>query len=400
MKRNLFILILLMANTVIFAQNYFSGTILYHNNPEYPIPEVQVDLYDLDGNFVAGTTTNNEGVYVFDNLADGSYNLELSTTLPGEQITMQDALSILFYMNGLIDYTPIQYLAMDVTNNGVVNFSDFLFIVVQHFVFNQPFPAGDWVFETATITTGQRDGAGNLGGSRTGDAEGILVPTGRDLAQQIVPIATDDLNVSTFTELDIPVYAELESQSIDAYGLVLGYDPSLFSIISVTPSVTDANSNVGNNEIRMSWVGLSNQVNLFDDGLLATVRVRILDNGVLDHVFPFEIKNESHVVVNGQLKQSTYGMPTISMNDFSFNLFPNPAHNRAQLSFTMPETGVLQYQLVAATGQQVQSKEFSFSAGPASIQISVDELNTGIYQILLIDSASGKVLLQKKLLVQ
>lgn len=391
---------LLMANTAIFAQNYFTGSVLYHNNPEYPIPEVQVDLYDMDGTFVTGTTTNNEGVYVFDNLPDGSYNVELSTTLPGAQITMQDALSILFYMNGLVNYTPIQYLAMDVTNNGVVNFSDFLFIVVQHFVFNQPFPAGEWVFESTTITTGQRDGAGNLGGSRTGDAEGALVPTGRNIISQNILSETENLDASSTQELTIPVYAQTGAQTLDAYGLVIGFDPSVITVLEVIPVITEANLNVSEAEVRMSWVGGLGDQELSIDGKIADIRVLVNNRNPLDHYFPFEVKSESHVVVNGELKNAVYSMPTLSTQHESYKLFPNPAFDQTTVSFYLNDAANVRYQLISSSGQVVLSKDETIQAGEKKINIETSSLASGSYHLLMIKLDSNEILYSTKLIIR
>ncbi len=181
-----FLGILLSANMA-YSQNEVNGFIYYHNNPEYPLPEVTVSLFDEAGDLVDTFLTGDDGYYQFTGLEEGMYSLTANTDLEGPDVTMQDALNILFYINGNMQFTPYQVMAADVTGNGQVNMQDFVFILIHHLVFGNPFPAGDWQFDELLVSTFSRDGQDTLssGGSKTGTVSGIWLPTGRDYVEEL-----------------------------------------------------------------------------------------------------------------------------------------------------------------------------------------------------------------------
>ena len=61
-----------------YAQGDISGSILYHDEDGAPLPEVELQLFNSDGEHVATTLTNDAGEYLFEDLEIGDYYIEAS----------------------------------------------------------------------------------------------------------------------------------------------------------------------------------------------------------------------------------------------------------------------------------------------------------------------------------
>ncbi|PKP53651.1 MAG: hypothetical protein CVT92_03485 [Bacteroidetes bacterium HGW-Bacteroidetes-1] len=403
-KRVLVLGLFVLISLVTFTQNVYQGTVLYHQNPEYPIEGVQVSLFGSDNQLVATVETDEFGGYFFDGLSDGTYTVRATTTLPGAQIAIQQAVYILMYINGLYQFDPIQFLAADVNGSGSVNFSDFMFIVVNYFVFHQPFPAGTWIFEEIEFSTGSRDG-NSLGGSRIGDVEGVFVPTGRDIINEFIITERESVSPAVNDEFIVPVYANTYSDLVGGYGLVLGFDPQMIEVIEVIPFGDNAAWGILNNQIRISC--FSTQLGPLEafDGKIAEVRVKLLQPAT-ESFFPFNVKGESQVLnSNGLIENDVeYAMPkllaNVSQNVNIATLYPNPASFNAVLSVTSGAAIYADLMLFNQIGQLVMTHTVQLSEGANEFDIPVEELQMGVYQVILRDKATRDMILSQKLIKQ
>ncbi|MBU1368898.1 MAG: T9SS type A sorting domain-containing protein [Bacteroidetes bacterium] len=404
MKRVLFFIALSLSTVLLFGQNYIDGTLLYHQNPEYPIPEVEATLYDGSGNIAGVATTDDNGYFAFADVPDGVYEVGFETTLEGGDIGINDALNVLFYIIGLTDFTPIQVLAMDVTANGQVNMADFNFILVQYFVMGQPFPAGEWVFEDVEVSTFTRDGATTIGGSRTGDSEGVLVPTGRDMANSYQIAAAEYSEVVVGDIIELPLNLNGFNQQFMGYGLVLSFDPELVEVIDVVPTGQDAQLLIESNEIRMSWLDTQLDAENLPTDKLATFKLRLLSNDLPENGIIFEIKPQSHILdANGnKMDYLSFEMPGLKRADvfLTNSIYPNPAVNETRLSFELKEAAELELQLFNAGGQLITKMQFDAAEGLQTKQISLAGIPAGTYQVLLIEMKNKQIIAKHKLLIQ
>ncbi|HOI31772.1 MAG TPA: dockerin type I domain-containing protein, partial [Bacteroidales bacterium] len=324
MKRILLGLVLSLTVLLLNGQNYIDGTLLYHNNPEYPIPEAQAILLDEAGQQVAVTTTNENGYFAFEDIADGVYNISFSTDIDGGQVTLADALSIVFYMAGLIDYTEIQELAMDVNGSGSVNMSDFTFIMIQYFVLGRPFPAGEWVFEDVEVNTLNRSNDGSIGGSRTGDSQGVLVPTGRDDMLQFEVASSEQLVVDG-GEAWIPISAQLSNQSIIGYILALDFNPEQLQILEIQSAYENVNYAIFDNQVRISW--MNNELKALPAGDEPLVNIRIKVKESVSGTDYFTISNGTQLLgENGEsIDYLKFVLPELISSGVSKTaIYPNP----------------------------------------------------------------------------
>ncbi|MDP3445733.1 MAG: T9SS type A sorting domain-containing protein, partial [Ignavibacteria bacterium] len=385
-------------------QNTLVGTVTYHRNPDYPIQDAQVMMYNQQDQLIATATTNEEGIYVFNNVPDGTFNLRTTTSLDGAQITLSEAYLIWLYTQGIEQLDDIQYLAADVNDDEVVSEADLEFITANYFVFNQPFPAGDWVFEEIEVSTSSRDGASNIGGSRIGDIEGVFVPTGRDIVNQYIITEKETEQISIGSEIIVPVYAQSYTNAIGAYGLVLDYDPALIEVLEVLPFGSGAVSSVQEKSVRIAYLPTVLDAITNYNGKVADIKIRVLAN-YNDAFFAFTIGKESHILDNNGIIESglEYGMlklKTISdLPDIKFNIYPNPATTSTTVRIESGFSTNAEIQLFNQSGQMVQSENIQLQEGINEIKLPLDHFKSGMYQIIVKNGLSEIVVNQRIVLL-
>lgn len=404
MKKIVFFLSLMVFSSIaVLGQYMVSGSVLYHQNPEYPIEGAVISLFDGDGQPVASTISDENGIYSFEDLAYGTFTLQTAVNLPGANVTVQEAIYILLYLNGLYELSPVQFMAADVDGNGLVNHTDFLFIVRNHWVFNQPFPAGTWAFEEIEVNTGTREGGpSNIGGTKIGDVEGTFVPTGRDLVNEYEISEIGSLDVRAGNEIVVPIYASTPSNSISGYGIVLDFDPEIIEVIEVDAFGPDAFSNASERSIRIG--NLATDMSAFEnyDGLMAQVRIRIKKNE-FSGFLPFSIGSESHIIDQKGLKEGIvdFGMPSIkpisAVQTLENRIFPNPAISQLAVSVYSELAGSADLIFVDQNGRIVKIEKIQLKSGAFDYVVSLDDLKSGVYQVIVRESSLSKVLLSQRL---
>ena len=402
MKRLLFTVAFSLSAFLLIGQHYVDGTLLYHQKSEYPIPEVEATLYDASGSVAGVTTTDENGYFSFDDVPEGVYQLGFETNLAGANVGVNDALNVLYHILGIRSYTPMQLLAMDVTANGQVNMADFNFILIQYFIFGRDFPAGDWVFEDVEVSTSSREGAITIGGSRTGDSEGALVPTGRDIN---LPYQIENGGFAYVTKgdlVELPLSLKAINQEFMGYGLVITFDPSLVELVNVEPAGTDAQYSVNGNEIRMSWLNTALNPEHFQQETLATFTVRLLTDMLPADGNVFAVQAESHVIntTGEKIPYLGFEMPGIkNTNPLSLAVYPNPATDITKLSFELEDAAMLELYITNASGQLVDHTRLNGIKGQQTKQISLAALPSGHYQLVLVNSKSKQTLVKQKLFI-
>lgn|GEM_PF-963896 len=402
MKKLFFTVAFSFSAFLLIGQHYVDGTLLYHQNPEYPIPEVEATLIDASGGIAGITTTDENGYFAFVDVPEGVYQVGFETNLEGATVGINDALNVLYYHLGLGNFTAMQLLAMDVTADGQVNMADFTYILVQYFIFGQDFPAGDWVFEQVEVSTSSREGATTIGGSRTGDSEGALVPTGRDVFMPFLIENSQYTYVKSGDLIELPLSLKAANSEFMGYGLVVSYNPQLVELVNVVPAGDGAQLNVIGNEIRMSWLNTALKQDKVQQETLATFTVRVISDAFPANGNIFTVEPESHVISTSGEKMPylSFEMPGIkSAINTNFAVYPNPATDFTKVSFELQDASLLELSIINANGQLVDQMKFSGTSGQQTKQISVAALPSGQYQLVLLSLKNKQILVKQKLLI-
>ncbi|MCB9178397.1 MAG: T9SS type A sorting domain-containing protein [Flavobacteriales bacterium] len=79
--------------------------------------------------------------------------------------------------------------------------------------------------------------------------------------------------------------------------------------------------------------------------------------------------------------------------------YPNPAHNEVRLDLTVEKEQLLQFAVVDASGRYVRTESMSFPEGNATYRAAVDDLQQGVY-LLLVTDVHGETLQAGRFMVE
>ncbi len=384
---------LVFGSLTINGQNEINGYIRYHNNPEYPLPDVLVELHDMNGNLIDSYLTGDDGFYSFQDLPEGEFTIHATTSLEGPLVTIENAVDIVLYLAGLIQFDAYQFMAADVTGNGVVNMQDFRFIVVNYLAHGQPFPAGDWQFDELLVSTFSRDGEDTLssGGTKTGGGtSGVWHPTGRDLIETISLETDGHLLVEAGEMVSFPVTFR-NSMDIGGYLLSFGYNAEVFQFVEAIPSHDNVAVNHEDGQIKLVWLNEAFDESNYSDAVVDFTFMVIKENSAHQGTI-VNLNAESHMVDrNGDFLSPVLFAPEVAFKllglDAMFTVSPNPAIDYLNIGFEA-DAGAYEVKLINLAGQVVKSWQISSSSRKT---LYIGDLVQGIYQLQAVESASGKV---------
>jgi hypothetical protein len=114
----------------------------------------------------------------------------------------------------------------------------------------------------------------------------------------------------------------------------------------------------------------------------------------------WEKRNEREKLIdardNGEIPTSAKENVVIASNGMS--VYPNPAKDKANISFTLDKTSDVEFILYDITGKRVQVKSMHFNSGSNNYQLNVSELDNGIY-ILQLNTKTNNAGLTSKIVV-
>lgn len=154
-----------------------SGLVTYNNTANTPLSAVEVRLMTVPGGVQdALTTTGANGTYSISNYTNGVRSFSLNTSRTTGGINATDALQANLHFANTQPLTGLRFKAADVNASNSVNASDALLINRRSTNLISTFPAGNWFFDTATITTTGSAITRNLKAMCYGDVNGSFIP--------------------------------------------------------------------------------------------------------------------------------------------------------------------------------------------------------------------------------
>lgn len=382
--KSILTLLLLLICLPSFAQYTIDGTVLYHNNPNKPIPGVQVVLKDLVGNVLQTTTTNQAGQYSFTNVPAGTYKLSASTTIPAGGITLQDANLILLNILGLYSFTPIQKLAADVDANGVINWNDYFTVVFGWFLYGYPFPSGSWVFTDATVVAGLKDG-NNMGGSSSADVNGSFIP---NLTKaELVMEATDrgEVRATANEHINLPVYPS-QHLSMSGFVVYLEYPADLICIENVKSNLPNLRYVAEDGLLKVVWAETEvGGIETRPDYPLFTIEARTMSAFTEGTRVVLSPVSGSHVMdkdgnVPADFKLGLKKVVYKPATHETLTLYPNPVGSTANLQLNLVGDSDVKLEIYASNGQKVITTQYAgLKTGIHTLMVDTRNLTQGVY---------------------
>jgi len=164
------------ALTVATTGYSLNGTITYPNASQTPLQGLTVKLKNSSGSVVATTTTDLTGNYLFSNVANGNYTIEVNSSKPWDGVTATD---VLLYRKHIANITPLSGIflnAGDVNASGDITAADVLLLRKRIANIISSFSVGDWLYDYPVITINGSNVSQNFYGIAYGDANGSYIP--------------------------------------------------------------------------------------------------------------------------------------------------------------------------------------------------------------------------------
>lgn len=384
-----------------YAQGDISGTILYHSEDGAPLPEVELQLFDADGEYVATTLTNDAGEYLFEGLEIGDYSIEASYDADGGGATMQDAVMIMFHLLGIDELEGMEYVAADVDTDGEITWTDHN-LVIQHFINGEPFPAGEWVFEDIEKSVGAKEGGDDEDtqdyGSSVGDVAGVWEPGQRDrrmteaiyTPHSVIPREAMSLTITAASDM-----------TLTGAGIAMHFPENAIAVSDISTPLAGAETRIENGKIMLAWnTSNANTIAINKGDALLTVETTLLTE--TEEKIRFTLGQKTNFAgENGSVvKNAKLNLPEISQsqNMKIRYLAPNPVVNDATLSFFMNRADIAEITVTDLSGKKVRTiAQKHYSKGVHEVKISSSGLQPGVYILQL---HSNEKVISKKLIVK
>lgn len=392
-KISLIAIIIFFCNTFSFSQNTIVGNINYHNDVTKPLNNVKVYIKDATDAIIDSTVTDNTGFYQFDNLQEGTYSLNGSINQTPGGVNLGDSYLLLQYLTGSQTLDSLQLISSDVTGDGNVNWDDYWTITTGWYPNGTPFFAGDWTFESPTITIeNSKDiDTTDWGGSSMGDVNGSFVPG--ELPGNSVFLFYDNeynMNANKKTNIDFNLKEDIY---VNAIGLIIDYPNDLVEIKNIESKIKNIDYKIENSRIIISWVNTCEKAILLKTGEpLFTLKIRTTDNFTKDKYIKFTAAENSHLIdskgedINNIIinvpKIINKGLLSISEinNDNNTMIYPNPVINTANIKYNVYEQGLVTINIYNINGKLIDCIFNKYqNAGLYRINYNAGNLNQGIY---------------------
>ena len=392
MKRWRMMLLLFVVTTIggynATAQNELTGVINYHDNERYPMPNVTVDLYDIQENLISSTITNADGIFYFDKVPDAEVYIKPSSDIEPDGIDLEDAQEVLFYLVGFSELSEVQIEAGDVDNSGSITWDDFYLIIIDYLTYGQAFPAGDWQFEEVYIDFSSREEVDttNLWGTAEGEVVVIWEPSGRSVGS--VNTAFQEVDVQNINkEIKVDVSTDYPG-IVSGFSMDLSYFPELIEIVDIQGPDDNLNFSIDkeNGLIKLNWLDekVGSGASTTGDQLI-TITLETKSFESTETGFSL-LPNAMVLDDNGeQIGSFTITLPSINMNkmleaEVMVSTYPNPVVDKLNFTLSLPKASYGSLYIYDISGRMVEKSEnISFQDGYQTYSIETQSFNPGHY---------------------
>lgn len=364
--------------------NGITGTTVYANTATTPVGGVDVALNP--GSLT--TVSNDLGAFGFMPVANGSYTIDGTATLPTGGINTTDALLAIRNYVGIMTLNALETAAADVTDDGAVNANDALQIQRYYVELITGFTAPMWQFETGNVTVNNDIASVMLYGLATGDVNASYTP-GVKAANNVLLFDAEPMTVDAHTEIDIPVYAA-QAMRLGAMSLEINYPAGKLEITDVRLANNEQEViwAAANGKLRISWFS-ENAIEAIPGSAIFTITAMAspYENISFETGPTSEFADDAARVIDN----AAISMPKLTVTgipeELALSAYPNPSSGMTNVTYDITKSGMVSLKLYNSLGELVSllvndhraagSYQVSFDASnlPAGIYVGQLELN-------------------------
>ncbi|MFZ4399429.1 MAG: Kelch repeat-containing protein [Bacteroidales bacterium] len=387
--------------SLLTTSTLMSGNIKYANIGANPIKNAAMVIKNFSDSTIATTSSNSSGLYTFSSFSSGNYKMNITPTAAWSGVNSTDALLILNHFAQITPLTGIYLAAADVNNSHSINGTDAMFVMRRYSGLITSFPAGDYLYNTDSISVNGNQVTNNLKMICYGDVNASYAPAKKSSSSTGF-IHEGSFIAESFTEYDFPVRLKSGMQ-VAAASLGFYYPEQYVEILNaqLVNGVTGFSWTANNGLFRMAWCDM-NAININNDGILVILRIKtknligitadinfdIYEN--TEFANTLAIPNEFEIVSIPTIKVSLNGIQQMN-NFYSLSVYPNPVSANSVISFSMKEPGTIHLSLVDILGKNIMDiVNSNYSSGNHNLALNTSNLSRGIYFLKLTNSNKNK----------
>jgi hypothetical protein len=388
-----------------------SGTVKYASSTANPIGVVTVTLTPTTGTALTAVS-NASGAYTIPNVSAGTYTLTAAKMGNWGGVTGGDALVVARHAAGIALLTGLPLTAADVNISGSVTGADALLIVRRAVGLDDHFAAGDWVFQSQTVTVGSAAVTADISGLAIGDVNASYTPsTGTVFAKSNVSVSLNSdavQDVASVGIFDVPVRVTSD-MVLGAVSLKINFPADVATFAGITSKLKGFVSRAGEGSMTIVWADLSatNAVQFKANEALVTLKFspKAQKGTIGISIDSWSELNDADGAVISMAKLSApiteiKNIPTVFSLDQNY---PNPFNPSTTLRYGLPGQSSVRLVIYNVLGQIV--KELINGEQQAGYQSVVWNANvsSGIYfyhlEAAAVDDPSKRFVETKKMLL-
>ncbi|MEI6575672.1 MAG: PKD domain-containing protein [Bacteroidota bacterium] len=356
------------------------GTVTYINGMSSPISGIFVKAIQGNTTILQDTTTTN-GNFILPALPNGNYIVKPQTEKISGGYNSVDALFIMKYFTGLFPLSGMKLQAADVDNSGYVNTTDALLIARRFVKIINSFPAGDWLFNSDTLTVLNNNQLIGLKGVCYGDVNGSFQPQAKEESTAILR-CEGSLKTGTENTIEIPIFMK-QTISVSSISMVIHFNSLYIDITNILiKNPGTCVYNILDDQVRIAWYSIVPWTLKSNDTLLILAAHTVQQLTILKNYLELEpatlfTDSEGNSLRNLQI---TYPEILISKDkSWLGQNVPNPFTGITAFPFYIPEESTVSLRIFTITGECIFYKTAKVSPGYHAEEITATSLSPGVY---------------------
>lgn len=381
-----------------------SGTVTFGDS-DTPVEGAEVTAFHADGSVHGVTTTDADGNYTFTNVEAGTYTVEVTeVTFASNGLTLTDALEIVRFFVGEIDFTAAQEAAADVNGDGQVNSTDAL-LVAQAAVDPSIDLGSVTTVEEVTVPPSQADvdlqvgpsgDVNQSGGDAAGKQDNVLAPVKVNVDGTVSAAAEEGAII------EVPVRMA-STTSLGAYTVEVSFPSELASFKSVSSTYEGLVTHVDDGVVRIGWFDATGKspIALSTGEVLFTLNFAATSAATNGASFTPEVAGEfangtADVLAGTSLTLAEVGFGVVPSEFALMGNYPNPFNPSTMVSFDLPEEAEVHVELYNVMGQRVLTLPTETMSAGAAKQVRIDgsSLASGTYLYRVIARGASKTFVE------